>query len=208
MKLLGICVLSAIMALTASAGDAGRIVYQKKFPGSTPPYVLVTVESNGNATYNESEDPDNADTLHLEETFTREIFRLADRLDHFQHPLDSGNTKLANMGLKTLRWEEGAAHNESTFNYSTNEDARLIAERFENVTESARLLLELRRVIKHDRLGVNASVNGIYAAWQNRRLVATADFLPVLDQVAKNDVYIHMAREKAAELVDAIRAAK
>ena len=153
MRALQIVALIVLGAAMAWAGDAAKIVYQKKFPGSVPPFVRVSVDADGNATYNESEDPDNADALHLEEPFTRDLFRLAERLDHFQHPLDSGNTKLANMGLKTLRWEDGAAHNESTFNYSANEDARLIAERFEYVTESARMLLELKRVIKHDRLG-------------------------------------------------------
>jgi hypothetical protein len=53
---------------------------------------------------------------------------------------------------------------------------------------------------------VNAAILKIQGLMDAKRLVATADFLPVLDQVAKNEAYIHMARERAAEIADAIRA--
>ena len=136
---------------------------------------------------------------------TGEMFQMADRLDHFSKPLESG-MKVANMGVKTLRWEGGGENRETKFNYSTNEDAKLLADRFEAIAESAQTLLELRRSIRHDRLGVNAAILKIQGLMDAKRLVATADFLPVLDQVAKNEAYIHMARERAAEIADAIRA--
>ncbi len=53
---------------------------------------------------------------------------------------------------------------------------------------------------------MNAAVLKIQGLWNDKRLVATADFLPLLDQVAKDEVYIHMARERAAQIADAIRA--
>ena len=71
---------------------------------------------------------------------------------------------------------------------------------------SERQLLELKRATKHDRLGVDAAIVGIQTLWNNRRLVGTPQFLPVLDEVAGNEVYIHMARERAAQIADAIRA--
>jgi hypothetical protein len=66
----------------------------------------------------------------------------------------------------------------------------------------------LRRALKHDRLGVNDAVLRIMAAWNDKRLVEQDDFLPLLDQVANNEVYIHMARERAARIADAIRASR
>jgi hypothetical protein len=38
--------------------------------------------------------------------------------------------------------------------------------------------------------------------------VAAAQLLPVLDRIIKNESYIHMARERAASLADAIRSPK
>jgi hypothetical protein len=199
-----ILLLLALGAL-AQAGDAPRVIFSKSFPGSVPAYLAVTIAPDGSATYNESEDPDNDEKIHLDSAAVKQAFELADRLDHFKHPLESG-LKIANMGMKTLRWEQGGETSESKFNYSLNEDAKALADLFERVGESTRMLLDLRRVLKHDRLGVNDAVLRIMAAWNDRRLLAEDDFLPLLDQVAKNEVYIHMARERAARIADAIRA--
>jgi hypothetical protein len=189
----------------AGAQEVPRITFSKSFPGSQPAFFLITVERTGAASYNESQDPDNAEKLHLEPGATGEMFQMADRLDHFNRPLESG-LKVANMGEKTLRWESGGETRETKFNYSTNEGAKLLADRFEGIAECAQTLLELRRSIRHDHLGVNAVVLKIQGLWTDKRLVATADFLPLLDQVAKDEVYIHMARERAAQIADAIRA--
>jgi len=198
-------VLLAAALGTAAAQEAPRITFSKSFPGSLPEFFIIAVERTGEATYNESQDPDNAEKLQLEAGVTAEIFQMADRLDHFNTPLESG-LKVANMGVKTLRWEAGAQNSEAKFNYSTNEEAKLLTDRFEGIGECARTLLELRRAIRHDRLGVNAAVLKIQGLWDAKRLVATADFLPVLDRVANDEVYIHMARERAAQIADAIRA--
>lgn len=189
----------------AGAAEVPRITFSKSFPGSQPAFFLITLEQNGAASYNESQDPDNAEKLQLEPSVTGDMFQIAERLDHFNKPLESG-MKVANMGEKTLRWEGGGETWESKFNYSTNEDAKLLADRFEAIAVCAQTLLELRRSIRHDRLGVNAAVVKIQGLWNDKRLVATADFLPALDQVAKDEVYIHMARERAAQIADAIRA--
>ncbi len=197
-------VLAATLAVAASAQEGPRITFSKSFPGSVPAYYSMTVERTGAATYNESEDPDNAEKLQVEANLVTEMFDIADRMEHFDKPLESG-LKVANMGMKTLRWEAGGKRSEAKFNYSTSEDAKVLSDRFERIAESMRTLLELRRAIRHDRLGVNAAVLKIQSLWDAKRLVGTAQMLPVLDQVAKDEVYIHMARERAARIADAIR---
>jgi len=200
--------LAALLLLAVSAWAADgppRITFSKSFAGSTPAFFAITVDRTGAATYNESTDPDSSEPLQLEAHATEEIFSLADKLEHFRGPLESG-LKVANMGMKTLRWEEGAQASESTFNYTVVEDAKLLSDWFERIGDSARLLLQLRRAAKHDRLGVNEAILSIQTMWNKRRLLGTAQFLPLLDEVAANEVYIHMARERAAQIADGIRA--
>jgi hypothetical protein len=197
--------LMAVLAAAACAAEVPRISFSKSFPGSVPAYFAITVERTGATSYNESEDPDNAEKIQLETSVVTDMFELADRLEHFKKPLESG-LKVANMGEKTLRWEAGGDRSQTKFNYSTNEDAKLLTDRFERIAESTQTLLELRRAARHDRLGVNAAVLKIQGMWNNKRLVGTAQFLPLLDQVAKDEAYIHMARERAAQIADAIRA--
>ena len=67
------------------------------------------------------------------------------------------------------------------------------------------LHFNLERTVRFDRLGVNKTLLQIEAAYDRKRLVALERFLPLLDRVAKNDCYLHMARERAAALADAFR---
>jgi hypothetical protein len=193
-----------VAASTALAADSPRLVYTKVFPGSTPAYASVTIDRSGAASYKEAADEEEPEKFQVEETATRQIFDLADKLDHFKRPLESG-LKVANMGQKTFQWEDGTARSEAKYNYTTDENATALQDWFERITESERLILDFRRVIRHDKLGVNQAVLSIQAQWDRKRLVGTAQFLPLLDEVAKNETYIHMARERAAQLGDAIR---
>jgi hypothetical protein len=183
-----------------------RIVYTKVFPGSEPAYVEIAVDSAGAVTYKEAADDDDPEKFNLDAPLKAEMFELAARLDHFSHPLESG-LKVANMGAKTFRWEDGSEKREVKFNYSLDDNAKALHEWFERITESERLLAILRRAVRHDKLGVNEAIVNVQACWQNKHLVGADQFLPLLDQVAKNDVFMHMSRERAAELADSIRAA-
>jgi hypothetical protein len=189
----------------AMAADAPRVVYTKVFPGSSPAYVWIAVERSGAAAFKMSEE-DDPDKFQIEESAAVEIFDLASKLDHFNRPLEAG-LKVANMGMKTFRWEDGAAKTEAKFNYSADEGAKALQDWFERITESEVLLAQLKRAVRYDKLGVNAIVVGIQSSWDRKRLVGAAQFLPLLEAVAKNETFIHMARERAAQLVDAIRAA-
>jgi len=195
-----------LLCVTAFAGDSGRIVYTKSFPGSSPAFVSITVERNGEVSY--KEDPeDDPEKFQLEESGTETMFDLAGRLDHFKHPLESG-LKVANMGVKTFRWEDGDASSEQKFNYSLDENAKALHDWFEAITETERLFAELKRSARHDKLGVLDALINIDGTWQRRRLTGADQFLPLLDQIAQNEIYLHMARQRAAILGEQIRASK
>jgi hypothetical protein len=202
---LALLVLS-IAAQTAFSAD-GRIVYTKSFPGSSPAFVLITVDRSGQVSYKEEADDDDPEKFKLEESGTEIMFDLATRLDHFKHPLESG-LKVANMGQKTFRWEDGEAASEQKFNYSTDENAKALHDWFEAITETERLFAELKRAARHDKLGVHDALIHIEATWMQRRLTGAEQFLPLLDQIAQNEIYLHMARQRAAVLGEGIRASK
>jgi hypothetical protein len=195
-----------LLCFAASAADSGRIVYTKSFPGSSPAYVSITVERNGEVSYKEAVD-DDPETFQLEPSSTEVMFDLAAQLDHFKRPLESG-LKVANMGVKTFRWEDGDASSEQKFNYSLDESAKALHDWFEAITETERLFAELKRSARHDKLGVLDALIHIESAWAMRRLTGADQFLPLLDQIAQNEIYLHMARQRAAMLGEAIRAAK
>jgi hypothetical protein len=198
-------VFAAAIAAVATAQSAPSVTYTKSFPGSDPAYVSITVERGGMVSYKETPD-DDPDTFQLEPMFTDRIFELADKLDHFKRPLESNLKNIAKMGDKTFRWEDADAKAQITFNFSTDPSAKALWDCFESMTDSQRAFLELKRTVRHDKLGVNDALNKITDLWTGLRLVGTPQFLPLFDRVAGDDSYIHLARERAAELAEAVRA--
>jgi hypothetical protein len=188
----------------AVAADVPRISYTKIFPGSDPAYMATTIDRNGAVTYRETRDEE-PEVFQMEPDAVKAVFDLADKLDHFKHPLESG-LKVAKTGDKTFRWENGAEASETKFNYSLDENAKTLQDWFERISESERALMLLRRNIRFDKLGVNDAVLRIDAAWSQKRLVGREQFLPLLDRVAKNETFINLARERAARLATTMRA--
>jgi hypothetical protein len=186
------------------ADRAPRIVFTKSFPGSTPAYVEITVERSGESGYKETAD-DDPETFKLSADSTAEIFSLAARLDYFKNPIESG-LKVANMGAKTFRWEDGAEKREVKFNYSTDENAKALHDWFERIAESERVFLVLRRATRHDRLGLNDAMISVQSLWDRKRLTSYDQYLPLLDQIAANEAFMHIARERAAIIAEGIRA--
>jgi len=201
MKTFGLLVAVAGMA---AAADVPRISYTKIFPGSDPAYMATTIDRNGAVTYRETKDEE-PEMFQMEADAVKAIFDLADKLDHFKKPLESG-LKVAKTGDKTFRWENGAEASETKFNYSLDENAKTLQDWFERISESERALMLLRRNIRFDKLGVNDAVLRIDTAWSQKRLVGREQFLPLLDRVAKNETFINLARERAARLATTMRA--
>lgn len=197
--------LAAAVAGLAFAADGPRVSFTKVFPGSEPAYMAVTIERDGAVTYREAKDED-PETFKAEADVTKAIFDLAEKLDHFKRPLESG-LKVAKTGDKTFRWENGAEASEAKFNYSLDENAKLLQDWFERISESERAMMNLRRAIRFDKLGVNDAVLRVDTISSQKRLVGREQFLPLLDRVAKNETFVNLARDRAAKLADTLRAA-
>lgn len=191
------------MAL-AGAADVPRIYFSKSFPGSSPAFVAVTVDKTGAGEYREDEKDDNPVRFQLTEPETAALFDLASKLGNFDHPLES-HLKVAFMGKKTFRFLDGERKNEVQFNFSEDPSAQALSDWFERICESAQLRTGLEVAAKYDHLGVDKAVLMLESAYERKRLVAAAQFLPMLDRIAKNESYMHQARVRAAALAEQFR---
>ena len=200
-------VLACVGFLCASAAvsaQSPRIVYTKFFKGSQPEYVSITLERNGRTVYKEDPNDDNPAQFQLAEAETNDIFDLARKLDNFNRPLESG-LKVANMGIKTFRFENGSQTHEVKFNYSEDPNAKALADWFERITETEEHFFDLDRTVHFDKLGVNDVLLQLEITYDHKRLVAPQQFLPLLDRVIKDESFLHIARERAASLAEAFR---
>jgi hypothetical protein len=193
-----------LFASVLFAGDGPRIVYIRSFPGSVPAYLQVIVDKSGNTEYREAEDDELPIKYQLTPADTQTVFDLAGKLDYFKHPLESP-LKVAFMGAKTLRYENGDQKSETKFNFSEDPAAREIQDWFEKMAESAQHRIDLDRAAKYDKLGVFKALMLLDSAMERKRLVGLDQYLPTLDRIAKNETYMHTARVRAAEISEAIR---
>jgi hypothetical protein len=198
------CLAMLLYALPLAAADSAVIYYSKYFKGSVPEFVAITLDRAGQVTYKEAADDDRPLNLQLAPEQTSEIFALADKLGHFSHALESP-LKVAHMGFKTFRWEEGAAKSEVKFNFSEDADARTLTDWFERITETEQHYYNLERTVKFDKLGVNQVLLQLQITFERKRLVGEAQFLPLLDRVSRNESFMHIARERASGLAEAFR---
>ena len=199
--------LAALLSCSILCAADARLFFSKSFPGSSPAYVAITVDQSGAGGYKEAADDDNPLKFQLSAADTAEMFGLADKLDRFKRPLESP-LKVAQMGMKTFRFEEGGKTSEVKFNFSEDLDARLLTDWFERISETGQNYYALERAVKYDKLGVNQALLQFNIAMDKKRVVSPQLFLPMLDRVAKNATYLNMARTRAANLADSIRAEK
>jgi hypothetical protein len=207
MKLVAYVLLAACAALAADTPGAPRLFFSRTFPGSTPPYIQVTVDKNGDVEYREAVDDELPLKFKLPQANTEEMFGLAEKLDYFKHPLEAP-VKVAFMGTKVFRYENGAEKTEVKFNYSQDVSAQALLDWFERLAETAQNRINLERTAKYDHLGVMKALLLVESALDRGRLAAPEQFLPMLDRVANNETYMHTARVRAAEIAEMIRTPK
>ena len=196
--------LAVFLLFAATLCAAPQLFYSKFFKGSVPEYVAITVDRDGQATYQEAKEDDNPIKIQLDRASVREMFDLTQKLDRFQHPLESG-LKIANLGIKTFRFDDGAEHHEIQFNYSQDLSAQALLDFFERITETEQHFANLDRTAHFEKLGVNDVLLQMQVTMEHNRLVAPEQFLPLLDRIAKNESYLHISRERAAAIADDIR---
>ena len=196
-----------VLACFAAAADPPRIFFSRAFPGSTPEYIEIQLDKTGDVQYREAKDDDQPLKFHLDDSDTRTVFDLVEKVDFFKHPLES-QLKVAFMGTKTFRYENGDQKSEVKFNYSEDVNARTLLDWFERMAESAQHRIDLERAAKYDRLGVVKALTLLESAMMRKRLVGVDQYLPILDRISKNETYMHTARAQASEIAEGIRAGK
>jgi len=198
------CFVALSFAPLAIASAEPQLFYSKYFKGSVPEYTQISVDRSGKASYQEAKDDENPIRIQLSEAEVSAMFDAAAKLNHFQNPVESG-LKVANMGQKTFRYEDDKEKHEVLFNYSIDPNAQAMLDWFERIAETEQDFIALDRAVHYDKLGVNDALLLLAISQEHKRLVAAPQFLPLLDRIAKNETFLHIARERAASIADEIR---
>jgi hypothetical protein len=184
------------------------ITYEKTFKGSVPEYVEITIRRDGGGTWDIRQlDEDAArQAFTVSASLTGEIFRLAGQLHNFAGINLDAERRIAYLGKKTFRYEQGANRQEVTYNYTLNEDAAELQRIFEGLGREEGDIQDLRRVMRYDRLGVNDVLLRIESDVNANAIPAPENLTPVLDQISSDERYMEIARQRAQSLAERLRA--
>lgn len=199
----------SVLPHSSAIASIAAITYSKTFKGSIPEFVEITVHQNGSGTWDIRQLDENAapQPFDINASLASEIFRLAALLHNFDGIDLDAQRRIAYLGQKTFRYEQGARKQEVTYNYTLNEDAAALQQIFEGLGREELDVQDLQRTMRYDHLGVNEVLRRIETDVNANAIPAPENLLPVLDQVSSDERYMEIARKHAQVLAQRLRAA-
>lgn len=209
--LLRVCLAALCSVLVSPAAvldsPAGRLTYVKVFKGSVPEYTRVTVEEDGEATYQggSAEHPDAPERFRLSPATTSRLLGLTAELSYFQGvQLESGQ-RVANMGQKTFLYEKGETRTEASYNHTRNATANELQQWFERIARGRYLAQQLEHGLVFDRLGLLESLRLFEREYNAGQLVDPEQFIGLLERIASDARLMELARTRAQGLLRRVR---
>jgi len=196
----------AVAAVRASPPGA-TITYRRVFKSSNPEFIEIKIGEQGKSTFDIRQLDDDADpeSFDVGPTVQKKIFSLAAELHNFAVGNLDIHKKIANLGQKTFRYENGAEVHETSFNYTLNSSATQLIQIFEGLARQQQDLVLLQRQAKFDRLGVNDALMQFESDMDHRLLPEPERMLAILDQIAGDSHFLEIARSRARALAERIR---
>ena len=185
-----------------------HITYSKDFPNSQPAYFAIVVYEDGQGFYKSSPDDRNPLSFQFPADRTAEMFGLAGKLNRFKDGMLESNRKVANTGKKTLIYQNGEERYEVAFNHTEKPDAFALVSMFEKISQSQQHILRLKYLLRFDRLGVVKELLQLESDLDAGRLLATAEVAPLLEQIRNDRALVHVAQERAVQILGKLQTGK
>ncbi|MGC2528408.1 MAG: hypothetical protein WA639_11715 [Candidatus Acidiferrum sp.] len=214
--LLLVCTTSVLVSLPAEAVSSApaptpayaKLTYRRIFKSSSPEFIEIVVREDTNAATFEirqlDEEP-GALPFEVGAPLRQKMFELAAQLNHFQGLDLDVHRRIANLGEKTFRWEQGTEIHETKFNYTLNSAASQLMQIFEGLARQQELVTMLERRMKYDRLGINDALLQFETDLDHKLLPEPQRALPTLDQIAGDSRFVEIGRQRARALAERIR---
>jgi hypothetical protein len=189
----------------AGAGQGAKVTFRRTFQGSSPEFIELTVRDDSNsATYEIRQLDEDAGALPFEvgDGLRTKIFALAGDLRHFQGQDLDVHRKIANLGEKTFRWEQGGVSHETKFNYTLNSSAAQLLQIFEGLARQQEHYALLARRMRYDRLGINDALLQFESDLNRGLIPEPKRLIPLLEQISSDSKFVEIARQRARSLAD------
>ncbi len=203
-------VVGFVLAFPAQSADGPTLVYRKIFKSSSPEFLEIRVHRDGKAQSDirQLEDEAEPQPFQVSPALASKLFEMAAELKHFEGVQLDVKRKLANLGEKTLRYEEGSRASEAKFNYTLNQTAQQLQVIFEGLGRQQEHLQILQHRMRFDRLGVNDALLRFEVDLNKKAIPEPERLLPALEQIAADSRIVEIARQRARAIVERIRSSR
>jgi hypothetical protein len=190
-------------APAASEPSTATITFRKIFRQSTPEFIEIKVNRNGDSTYDirQLDDQPSPESFAVTPAIAEKIFALAADLHDFNGIELDVKRRVANLGEKTFFYEKGAVKNQVSFNFTTNESANKLLSIFEGLSLEDQYADQLRRSMRYDPLGLNDVLIRLERDLGSGMIPDPQALIPILNQIASNSKYLDIARDRARVIV-------
>jgi hypothetical protein len=204
---LAVLFVASVTGATAAPSSA-KLAFRRVFPSSTPEYIEISVREDSDAATFEirqlDEEPGSL-PFEVSPALRAKMFALAAELNHFQKLDLDVHRRIANLGEKTFRWEQGSQKFETKFNYTLNSSATQLLQIFEGLARQQEHFVLLSRRMRYDRLGINDALLQFETDLNHGLLPEPSRLVPLLDQISSDSKFVEIARQRARNLADRIR---
>lgn len=208
---IGLVVVTGCGSAFAQAGTASqpaKVTFRRVFQGSSPEFIELTIRQDSKAATYEirqiDEDPGSS-PFEVGDAVRSRIFELTTQLHNFQGQDLDVHRKIANLGEKTFRWEQGGVSHETKFNYTLNQNASQLLQIFEGLARQQEHFVLLTRRMRYDRLGIYDALLQLETDYNRGLLPEPKRLVPLLDQIATDSKFVDVARQRARMLEERIR---
>jgi hypothetical protein len=203
-------ILTIAAALQAQpAAVPATVSFSLDFPESIPDHYVVTVSSDGRATYDSTgkltpqSDPGDPyrDEFTISPNTCRKIFDLTAKAKYFEGQIDSGNKKLASTGVKVLKYSEGSRKTEATYNYSPIQAVQQLTAIFQNISATLEFGRRLEFYHHHQKLALEEELKRMEEAAKSSNLAEIQAVAPILKSIIDDHSVMNITRARAQRLL-------
>ena len=195
-------------AASTPSTQTAKVTFRRVFHGSSPEYIELCIWDDAKtATYEirQMEEDPGSSPFDVGEAVRTKIFGLTAQLHNFQGQDLDVHRKIANLGEKTFRWEQGGVSHETKFNYTLNPSAAQLLQIFEGLARQQEHYELITRRMKYDRLGIYDALLQFESDFNRGLLPEPQRLVPLLGQIANDAKYVDVARKRAQLLIGRIQ---
>jgi hypothetical protein len=185
------------------------VTYLSDWRAQDPPRYSISVDSSGRATYHSepaanpnggsAPEPYFVEWTATEPTRSR-IFELAQKTNYFEGNFTS-KAKVADTGLKTLRYQDQARDHSASYNYSENPAVRELTEIFQSIEATAEMGRKLQYDARYSKLAIDQDLKYLQQAQRGHEAIEFGSVEPILQQIAGDTSMLRMAQQRAAQIL-------